>query len=234
MAYPASELITRAYFLSQVLARDLQTISGSQMDDGLYLLNALLDAKFSDLQLIPYYNKITLNTVQGQEQYFIPNLAEADTTTFNIGDVRFSMNDLTRKEYFSTPRIDNLQALPFSYRYERTLGGCNLFIYFVPNQVYVVTIVGKFALTDVTLNQDLALTYDLYYIEYLRFALAEYICCEYGQSFPEKCEMKLKQIVKKLKSISPADLSITKRAFFATNTTFDWQYVNLSSGWFPF
>lgn len=234
MAYLASTLITRAYFLSQVLARDLQTISGSEMDDGLYLLNALLDVKFSDLQLIPYYSKFQLNTVQGQEQYFIPNLAEADTTVFNIGDVRFSMNELTRKEYFSTPRVDNLQALPFSYRYERVLNGCNLFLYFVPNQIYVITIVGKFALSDVTLNQDISLTYDLFYIEYLRFALAQYICCEYGQTFPDVCEMKLKQIVKKLKSVSPADLSVTKRSFFTTNSTFDWQYVNLSQGYWPF
>ena len=234
MAYLASQLITRAYFLSQVLARDLQTISGSETDDGLYLLNALLDVKFSDLQLIPYYNNFQLTTVAGQELYFIPNLAEADTTTFNIGTVRFSMNELTRKEYFGTPRVDGLQALPFSYRYERTLGGCNLYMYFVPNQAYLINIWGKFGLSEVTLDQDLSLTYDLFYIEYLRFALAQYICCEYGQTFPDTCEMKLKQIVKKLKSVSPADLSITKRSFFATNTTFDWQYVNLSQGWYPF
>jgi hypothetical protein len=234
MAYPAGELITRSYFLSQVLARDLQTISGSEMDDGLYLLNALLDVKFSDLQLIPYYSNYQFNTVQGTEMYFIPNLAEADTTTFNIGTVRFSMNELTRKEYFSTPRVDQLQALPFSYRYERTLGGANLFLYFVPNQAYLVNIWGKFALSDVTEFQDLSLTYDWYYIEYLRHALAQYICSEYGQSFPEVTAQKYKEIVKKLKSISPADLSITKRSFFTTNTTFDWQYVNLSQGWWPF
>lgn len=234
MTYPASELITRAYFLSQVLARDLQIIRGSEMDDGLYLLNALLDVKFSDLTLIPYYTNFQITTIQGQESYFIPNLAKADTTTFNIGTVRFSMNDLTRKEYFGTPRVDNLQALPFSYRYERCLNGSNLYLYFVPNQAYLINIWGKFALSDVTENQDLSLTYDLYYIEYLRFALAQYICCEYGQTFPDVCEAKLKQIVKKLKSISPTDLSITKRSFFTTNTTFDWQFVNLSQGYWPF
>lgn len=234
MAYLAAQLITRAYFLSQVLARDLQTISGSEMDDGLYLLNALLDIKFTDLQLIPYYNNFQLTTVAGQEEYFIPNLAEADTTTFNIGTVRFSMNNLTRKEYFSTPRVDNLQALPFSYRYERALGGANLFLYFVPNQAYLVNIWGKFALSDVTEFQDISLTYDLFYIEYLRFALANYICAEYGQTFPDAAKEKLKEITKKLKSVSPADLSITKRSFFTTNTTFDWQFVNLSQGFYPF
>jgi hypothetical protein len=171
MAYLASTLITRAYYLSQILARELQTLTGSMEEDGLFLLNESLDEKASDLSLIPYYNEFDINTIQGQEIYFIPNLMEADSVTFNIGEVRFSMNELTRKEYFSTPRVDNLQALPFSYRIERTLGGSNLYLYFVPNQAYVVKIWGKFGLTDVTLNQDLSLTYDGFYLSYLRHYL---------------------------------------------------------------
>lgn len=233
MAYLTNQLITRAFFLSQVLARDLQTISGSQMEDGLYLLNALLDSKFSDLQLIPYYSEYQLTTEQGLEKYFIPNLAEADTTTFNMGDVRFSMQARTRKEYFGTPRVDNIQSLMNSYRYERCLKGSNLYFYFVPNQEYLVKIWGKFALTDVTLYQDISLVYDLFYIEYLRFALAQYICCEYGQTFPEECQKKFKEIVKKLKSVSPADLSINKRSFFNANYSIDWQTANLTTGYVP-
>jgi len=234
MAYQVSTLITRSFYLSQILARDLQTISGSQEQDGLFLLNELLEEKASDLSLIPYYREFDVTTVQGTEMYFIPNLMEADSVTFNIGDVRFSMNELTRKEYFSTPRIDNLQALPFSYRIERVLGGANLYLYFVPNQDYVVKIWGKFALTDVTLNQDLSLTYDGFYISYLRHYLASKICSEYGQTFPDGAQFEFKRIEKKLKSISPADLSITKRSFFTTNSTFDWQFVNLSTGYYPF
>jgi hypothetical protein len=234
MAYLASTLIERSYYLSQILARDLQTVIGSMQADGLFLLNELLDEKSSDLQLIPYYNQYTFNTVQGTESYFVPNLTEADTVTFNIGDVRFSMNELTRKEYFSTPRVDDLQALPFSYRIERCLGGSNIYLYFVPNQAYVVKIWGKFALTDVTLNTDLSLTYDGFYISYLRHYLASKICSEFGDTFPESAQKEFMRIEKKLKSISPADLSINKRSFFTTNSTFDWQFVNLSQGYWPF
>lgn len=234
MPYLASTLITRAYYLSQVVARGLQVVSGEEATDGLYLLNALLDAKASDLQLIPYYQEYDFTTVQGTEKYFVPNLTEVDTVTFNIGTVRFSMNELTRKEYFGTPRVDGLQALPFSYRVERALGGANLFLYFVPNQGYLVKVWGKFGLQDVTFDQDLSLSYDTFYIEYLRFALAEYICLEFGQTFPELAQKKYDEIVKKLKSISPADLTINKRSFFNSGCTFDWQYVNLSSGFYPF
>jgi hypothetical protein len=234
MAYLTSTLITRSFYLSQILARGFQTLTGEETEDGLYLLNALLDVKASDLQLIPYYNEYDFNSVAGTEMYFVPGLLGADSVTFNIGEVRFSMNELTRKEYFSTPRVDNLQALPFSYRIERCLNGSNIYLYFVPQSNYVIKIWGKFGLVNVTLDQDLSLTYDAYYIEYLRCALAEYICCEYGQTFPDEARNKLKEIIKKLKSISPADLTISKRSFFNTGTTFDWQFVNLSRGFYPF
>jgi hypothetical protein len=234
MAYLTSTLITRAYYLSQVLARGFQFESGEEMQDGLYLLNELLDEKSSDLQLIPYYREYDFNTVANQEMYFVPNLTEVDSITFNIGEVRFSMNKLTRKEYFSTPRVDGLSELPFSYRVERCLNGCNVYFYFLPNAIYQIKIWGKFSLTDVTLNQDLSLTYDGFYLSYLRHGLGIKICSEYGQTFPDMAMKEFMSIEKKLKSISPADLSINKRSFFNTGVTFDWQYVNLSQGWYPF
>ena len=100
MAYTALQLITRSFYLSQVVARDLQTPTGSQISDGLYLLNALLDIKGSDLHLIPYFQETMLTTVQGQEEYFVPNLFYVDSMTFNIGVVRYPMIEMTRKQYF--------------------------------------------------------------------------------------------------------------------------------------
>ena len=91
MAYTALQLINRAYYLSQIVARDLQVVSGSQVEDGLYLLNALLDVKGSDLRLIPYFQYYPLTAVANQEKYFVPNLLYVDSMTFNIGPVRYSM-----------------------------------------------------------------------------------------------------------------------------------------------
>ena len=45
MAYLASTLITRSFYLSQILSRELQTITGTEMSDGLYLLNEIFDEK---------------------------------------------------------------------------------------------------------------------------------------------------------------------------------------------
>lgn len=233
MAYTALQLITRAFYLSQVVARQLQTPDGEQIADGLYLLNALLDIKASDIHLIPYFNEYDFNTVQGIEGYFVPNLVYADTITFNIGPVRYSMIDLTRKGYFGTPRVDNVQSLPFSYRVERKLNGSQVYLYFVPADIYQMKIWGKFGLSDVALTADLSLTYDGFYLEYLRFALAEYICTEWGATFPDEAKAKYAEIRKKLMMISPADLSIQKRTYFSRQPALDWTLVNIP-GWVPF
>lgn len=231
MAYLASELITRAFYLSQVVSRQLQTVSDGQTTDGLYLLNALIDYKNTDLRLIPYYTQYSFNAIVGQEMYFIPNLLSVDDLTFNIGPVRYAMIETTRKEYFAGPRVDNIQALPFTYRIERQLGGINIYLYFLPEDTFVMKLSGKFGLPEVSLNTDMSTVYDLYYIEYLRYALAQYICSEYGQTFPDQSMSLFKSIEKKLMDVSPADLSIQKRSYFSGQIGYDWQHINISPGW---
>ncbi len=231
MAYTARELITRSFFLSQIVSRGLQTVSGEQITDGLYLLNALLDYKSTDLRLIPYFQRATFNTVAGTESYFVDDLLYLDSLTFNIGTVRYSLIDMTRKEFFSGPRIDNVESLPYCYRAERELGGMRIFLYFVPADVYVMKISGKYGLTEVTLDTDLSLTYDLYYIEYLRYSLGQEICDEWGQTFPDQSKAKLMTMEKKLMDVSPADLAIQSRGYFGGTPVLDWQQINIGKGW---
>lgn len=233
MAYTALQLITRSYYLSQVVSRNTQTVDGDQITDGLYLLNALLDFKASDLRLIPYFSRDQFNTVAGTEMYFRPNMLFIDSMTFNIGPVRFAMQEKTREEYFATARVDTVQSLPVTYRTERVLGGINIFLYPIPADVYQIKLSGKFGLTDVNLQTDLSLTYDLYYIEYLRYALASEICEEYGATCPDASMRKLQEMQKKLMDVSPADMSIQKRTYFSGHPSFDWQAANLFKGWWP-
>lgn len=232
MAYTALELITRAYYLSQVVARGLQVVTGEQITDGLHLLNADLEYKSTDLRLIPYFERFEFDTVQGQEEYFIDNLLYVDSLTFNISNVRYSLLEFTRKEYFAVPRIDNVQSLPYCYRVERERGGARIYLYFVPNQVYNMRMSGKFALTDVTLTTDMSLIYDNFYLEWLRYSLAIKICEDYGATVPDATRMKYMEMTKKLMDVSPADLSIQKRGFFNNSPVMDWQMYNIP-GWVP-
>lgn len=233
MAYTALQLITRAYYVSQVVAPNLQTVSGFQVDAGLYLLNAFLDFKSTDLRHIPYFNRDTFNTVAQQEMYVVPNLLYVDVITFNIGPVRYAMQERTREEYFGTYRVDTVYTLPTTYRVERVLDNMNIYMYPVPADVYVVNYSGKFGLTAVTLNEDLSLIYDPYYIEYMRYALGEMISAEFGCTFPDASAKKLAEYEKKMLDVSPPDLAIRKSSYFGSNNALDWQSVNLYKGWWP-
>lgn len=234
MAISALDLITRSYYLSQVVARELQTVSGSQISDGLYLLNALLDFKSTDTRLIPYYDRTTFNAIAGTEVYFRPNLLMVDTITFNIGQVRYSMNEFTREQYFGISRVDNIQSLPFCYRVERVLGGANIYLYFVPADNYVMNLSAKYGLSEVTLMQDISLVYDKYYIEYLRHELANMICSDYGATLPDATMQTLQEYRKKLLAVSPPDLSIQSDSYFGAPEGMDWQVANLTTGYWPF
>lgn len=233
MAYPATQLITRSWYLSGIVARNLETVSGDQSTDGLFLLNTLLDFKASDLRLIPYYTRYAFNMVIGQEMYFTPDLYEIETLTFNIGPVRYPMTEVNRDKYFGSGRVDNIQSLPFMYHLERIKGGSNIYVYYLPMDNYPSNLTGKFALTDVTLNQDLSLVYDGFYLEYLRYALAQFMCNEYNIAFsPEKLKM-LQIYEKKLLDVSPPDLTIKKVSFLTDNTSLNWAQINIGQGWTP-
>ncbi len=234
MAYTARTLITRSWYLSGIVARNLQSVTGDQATDGLMLLNALLDFKQVELELLPYYTYNTsYTTVAGQEMYFIENCALIQSLTFNLDVVRYPMDFVTQTNYFGSARVDNISTLPFNWTYQRVLNGGNLYMYFLPDGAYPLKIYGKFFLTNVDLNTDLTTVYDTSYIEYLRYALAQYMCSEYGVSFNPESERKLISYQRKLMYMSPPDLSMKKSSILAQSTGLNFGDVNIGRGWRP-
>jgi hypothetical protein len=144
------------------------------------------------------------------------------------------MNEETRTSYFANYRIDNVQSLPFQYRFERTLDGMDLYIYFIPADNYVMKLWGKFQLTEVGLLTDLSQIYDFFYIEFLRHELCYYICNEYGATIPDGVKENRDVLQKKIMDVSPTDLSIRNLNYFGNAPGLDWQIINLSGGWLPY
>lgn len=219
--------------MSGVLARNLQTITSDQLSDGLDLLNAILAVKSANTRLIPYFTEYNFNAVTGQETYFIPNLLAVETFTFYIGLVRYSTSPQKRKTYWGSGRIDNVTSLPFQWEVERQLGGTNLNIYFFPNQNFPLVIFGKFALSQVTLNQDLSTILDLFYIEYLRYALAEQICIDYIIEMQPRAIVRLQELESIIMHISPPDLTLTKLSSMGKEPSLNYADANLGMGWRP-
>lgn len=216
MAYTVTKLITNAYYLSGVVSRRFQKPTTEQINDGLDLLNDLLAIKTGDNRLIPYYTSYTLNTVAGQENYSIPNLILAETLTFVLQNVvRYPILKQGRKVYFGSARVNNINSLPFNGHIERAKGGATLSLYFVPDAVYPVTLVGKFALNSVTLNQNLELTLDRFFLVYLRYALGKAICDFNHTTFLYLDQ--LEEYEEDITDLSPPDLSITKMSTLQSN-----------------
>lgn len=233
MAYTSRQLIDDAYYKAGVTARTLQSVDGQQETDGLTLLNDLLAIKTADSPLIPYFTEYDFNAVVGQQVYTIPNLIMAETVVFFIGDVRYQMSPQGRKAYYGTGRVENINSLPFNYHIERQKGGALLNLYFYPADTYPMTLWGKFSLNNVTLDQDLSLILDNYYLVYLKYGLAEYICADYQITMQPQTYNKLKQAEKMITNVSPPDMTITKVTAFGTSRGLTWAQINLGQGWEP-
>lgn len=155
MTYTVTNLITDAFYISGIVSREFETVSGPQGQVGLHVLNNILSDKTIEKDMIPYYTKYEFNAIAGQEQYFIPNLEELETLVFFLSDIRYQMREVDRIQYFGSARANNINSLPFNWHLERCTGGANIFLYFWPNTNYPMQAWGQFRLNSVTLNQSL-------------------------------------------------------------------------------
>lgn len=230
MQYTVTELVNRSYYLAGVLSKGVETIDSDQLSEGISLLNELLVVKSANQRLIPYFKEYKFNAVPTQEKYFVPKLVLAETLTFLMGSVRFSTYPEGRKDYQGSSRAENVTSLPYKWHFEREKGGASIYLYFNPNIDYPLTIWGKFSLDEVVFNEDLLLTYDRFYIAYLRYALAEYICQEYNIVFLPQNQKKLDEFENTLVDISPMDMTCVKRTMFNGNNYINYGVANLSNG----
>lgn len=155
MLYTAQQLITRSWYLSGIVARNLQQVTGDQITDGLMLLNALLDFKQIETDLIPYWTYVSMPMIAGQEFYYLPSVAAIESATFNIDVVRYPMNPVGRRAYFGSSRVDNIETLPFNWNFNRGEGGGTIGFYFLPQSAYPLKMMLKLFLNDVILTTDL-------------------------------------------------------------------------------
>jgi hypothetical protein len=232
MAYTVTQLITGAYYASGVVAREFETVKGGELGDALLWLNDILAEKNVDEAMVPYETTYNFNAIIGTEKYFVPGLVKVDTLVFYLQEVRYAMKYTPRNQYFGSSRVENIQTLPYQWYFERGFGGGTIYIYFKPDQNYPIEIHGVFQPSAVSLNQDLSLTLDEFYITYLRYALADRICAEFEYTTPVNVMRQLSKyeslISKKSRFL---DLSIGKVSTLEKRGCFNWAFINLGKGW---
>lgn len=234
MTYLTSNLITDAYYLSSIVSRDFETPTGGQMSDGLRLLNDLLADRSIDNGTIPYSSKITMNATPDNPVYPIPNLINMEIFVFYINSIRYETRNQQRYEFFGTFRATNIQSLPFTWHFERNLGGGTLYLYFKPDVAYPLEIWGTFSLANVTEFQDLSLILDQFYTNFLKYLLAQRLCDYNSWNTPQAVMLQLEKYYQWInKSTNVMDLRQRKVSSLATSTAINYGLVNLSNGWVP-
>jgi hypothetical protein len=185
MAKVALEVITDAFGLSQIYGEDFENLTDTQIRKGLQALSYVVSEKTYDDSNNPYYEKISFSMDYAQPSKFIDNLIGVSTLTFNLDSVRYAVSELTREEFDGSFRANQVYTLPLTYFMERAKGGGNIYVYPFPNQTYEFDLWGKFSLTSVTsLYQDLSLSFDDTYIDYLTFLTARRLCLTYSFEIP--------------------------------------------------
>ena len=234
MAYLASNLISDAYYLSGIVSREYENPTGSQMSDGLRLLNDVLADRTIDESTIPYTSKYTLNAVAGTSEYFIPNCIDVDVFVFYIGSIRYQTRNEQRTDFRGSFRPVNIQSLPWNWNFERKLNGGTLSLYFVPDVAYPLEIWGSFRLSSVTEFQDLSLTLDTFYTNFLKFLLAQRLCQFNSYKVPQDVAIQLQNYFNYISNnTNVMDLRMQKLSSLSGGASINWGIVNLSNGWLP-
>lgn len=225
------ELINRAWYLSGIVARDLEQVDGSDGQDGLFWFNQLLSEISVPGEFLPYVAHDQFVTVAGQESYFVEGLAILESITFNETNVRYSMLYKTRREFFATPRANNVQSLPVSYYWERVNGGVQVYLYFAPNKVYTMDVTGWNTLPSLTNDDELNDTFDKFYQSFLMYKLADRLCQWKQITLPASVQMQLNAFIEKMQYLNPLDLSISKTSTLDKTPAFSYAQVNIGKGW---
>ncbi len=231
MTYSVTQLVTEAYYITSIVSRRLQTVTGNQLTDGVNSLNDLLTTKSFNKSLIPYFSYTTLPLIVGQEAYSVDNLISLENVTFNLGTVRFSMMEASRSRYFATPRVDNINSLPYMWHFEREKGGGVIYVYFKPSQTFPLKFNGKYGFDTVTKDTDLEDVYDRFYISYLKYALAKYLCINYAISMQPDALRQLAEYEEQLRYVSPIDFSTNIRNPMQKGYPDMYAQANLGKGW---
>jgi len=236
MAVTAYSIVSIAFFIAKIYGRGFTNLTPTNISDGVSALNDILAEKSVDDSLNPYYATYAFDTEPNVETYFIPDLVECDTLTYEFQTLRLPMEFVSRDQYRGSIRANGIDSLPQIYFVERVKGGANLSMYFFPNQIYPFELVGKFALTTAaTPYTDLSLYYDPFYLAYLKAAIALRLCIYYGTEPTQQLLNLMKYYdITMANQISPPDLSVSKISTLGKNNALNWGVINIANtGFYP-
>lgn len=240
MTMTTRQLIGEAYLLTNIIGDDIEGISDNDINIGLIRLNDFLAKLGAKDNLVQYATVYNGTFVPGDgEKFFIPNLISISTFTYTLTDtntpsgngVKIPLVNMSQYRYFGQARPTNVKTIPWAFHMERNLGGADVYLYFIPDKPYPFQIVGNFALQSTTLNQDLSTLYDPWYLLYLKYGLAIYICQARQTVPPASIVAEMRDIERAMTSLSPRDMTLRKSRYFSGKGGLTWADVSYRNVW---
>lgn len=224
------ELITRAYYLSNVVGREYETVNGSQITDGLNLLNEMLASFSASQYIIPYDSHTVVASTPGISSFTVNNLVSCEDVTFKIDTTIYRMYQMTKRQYYGDFRVE-VDSLPYAYYPERVVSGTKINLYYMPtDSVDSFTVTGKYALNDVALADELNSTVGSVYQPFLIYSLAEWIGNFYQMPIKPNVQAKLKELTRQIKEMVPPDFSYKIQTTLSKQPGFNYAIQNFG-GW---
>ena len=188
------QFVTNSY---QIISAATPTVplQGSDLSTGILILNQLMHQYSANglmitvSQQVDYLLGIGQGTITIGEPDYVPTpditspgrLVNLLNSWVTLDNVTYPLIDESRTEFFSSYKYAPLAGLP---RYVIVQPQTNLTVFQVypaPSQPYLVSIYGKWQLTDFTANSDMSELPSYYYM-YLQFALAKYLAAYKGRA----------------------------------------------------
>lgn len=212
-----NDIIDRAYRIIGIRSKD-RALSGDDTDQGLYILNQMLDNYSADSELIAYYDEIQFPLVIGQESYTISDQLVADVTNKRLvylkyvnliyQQYRYPVWVESDAAYYRFTHDETVTRRPGRVFLQQEIGQSKITFFEKPDQTYTCLIKGKFILEHLELSTIITQV-PIAYHRYLEYALAnELRASRSGAQWNELTERNFQNALNNLRTSNDNDIEL--------------------------
>ena len=198
-------------------------LQGDNQIKGLQYLNELIASFSGTGQMLTVAQQIDFTMAIGQQfvtfadpSYLLPadiklgRLANLQNAWLTLDGVTYPLIDESRNVFYDSYKYDPQKGLPRFVIIQNLTNITSMRVYPSPSQVYTLSVYGKFELNTLSINSNMA-ELSLYYIRYLRFALAKDLAFYLGrtEAWTEKLERELNKAEMDMIAVTSVNLAIS-------------------------
>ena len=198
-------------------------LQGDTQSKGLQFLNELISSYSGTGLMITVAKQVDFTMSIGQQFVtfadpdYLPaanvqvgRLANLQNAWLTLDGVTYPLVDESRNVFYDSYKYDPQLGLPRFCIIQNQVDVTSMRVYPAPSQVYSLSVYGKFELANLTMNGTMA-ELPLYYVRYLRFALAKDLALYLGraEAWTPRLEEMLVQATLDMQSVSSVNLAIS-------------------------